>query len=259
MEIKLASWNVNGIRAAQRKGFEDWLATECPDIVCLQETKASPDQLEESLVENDNYYSFYASAEKKGYSGTAIFSLRALEEPVITIGLGIDIFDREGRTVIAEYNDFFLINGYFPNGQRDHGRVPYKLEYSREVAKLALKLEKKKPVIVTGDINTAHTEIDLKNPKTNRDTTGFLPIERAWIDEFVGLGYIDIFRHLHPGEEGHYTWWSYRADVRARNIGWRIDYFFGTKEILKNVNDCYHLPQVMGSDHCPIVLKINIT
>jgi exodeoxyribonuclease-3 len=127
------------------------------------------------------------------------------------------------------------------------------------VAKLALELEKKKPVIVTGDINTAHTEIDLKNPKTNKDTTGFLPIERAWIDEFIGQGFTDIFRNLHPNEEGHYTWWSYRAGVRARNIGWRIDYFFVTNGILKNVNDCYHLPEVMGSDHCPIVLKINIS
>ena len=259
MEIKIVSWNVNGIRAAQRKGFEDWLITERPDILCLQETKASPDQLEESLVENDNYYSYYSSAEKKGYSGTAIFSLRALEEPNITYGLGIEKFDREGRTVIAEYDDFYLINGYFPNGQRDHGRVPYKLEYSREVAKLALELEKKKPVIVTGDINTAHTEIDLKNPKPNKDTTGFLPIERAWIDEFIDLGFTDVFRKLHPGEEGHYTWWSYRAGVRARNIGWRIDYFFVTNGILTSVNDCYHLPEVMGSDHCPIVLRINIS
>ncbi|TDJ03988.1 MAG: exodeoxyribonuclease III [Deltaproteobacteria bacterium] len=259
MEIKIVSWNVNGIRACQRKGFEDWLNTERPDIVCLQETKASPDQLDESLVENNNYHSYYSSAEKKGYSGTAIFSLKALEGPKITIGLGIEKFDREGRTVIAEYRDFFLINGYFPNGQRDHGRVPYKLEYSREVAKKALELEKKKPVIVTGDINTAHNEIDLKNPKANKDSTGFLPIERAWIDEFQEQGFIDIFRKLHPGEEGQYTWWTYRANARARNIGWRLDYFFVTKGILTNVNKCYHLPEVMGSDHCPTVLTINIS
>jgi len=257
MEIKIVSWNVNGIRACQRKGLEDWLLKERPDILCLQETKASPDQLEESLVESDNYFTFYSSAKKKGYSGTSIFSLRALDEPKIELGLGIPKFDVEGRTVIAEYKDFFLINGYFPNGQRDHGRVPYKLEYSREVAKKALELEKIKPVIVTGDINTAHQEIDLKNPRENRNSTGFLEVERAWIDEFIGQGFIDIFRELHPGEEGQYTWWTYRANARERNIGWRLDYFFITKGILKNVNKCYHLPEVMGSDHCPTVLTIN--
>ncbi|RLA64175.1 MAG: exodeoxyribonuclease III [Epsilonproteobacteria bacterium] len=259
MEIKIVSWNVNGIRACQRKGFEDWLNTERPDIVCLQETKASPEQLDESLVENNNYLTYYSSAEKKGYSGTAIFSLKALDEPKVTIGLGIPKFDCEGRTVIAEYNDFFLINGYFPNGQRDHGRVPYKLEYSRAVAKRALELEKKKPVIITGDVNTAHSEIDLKNPRANKNSTGFLQIERAWIDEFINQGFTDIFRELHPGEEGQYTWWTYRANARERNIGWRLDYFFITQGMLKSVSDCYHLPKVMGSDHCPTVLKIKIT
>ncbi len=254
---KLASWNVNGIRACEKKGLLEWIKKDKPSILCMQETKAHPEQLSQDLINNKNYYTYYASAEKKGYSGVALFSSKKNPEPKVTIGLGIEEFDREGRTIIAEYDDFILFNGYFPNGQRDHGRVPYKLSYSREVVKqaLALKKKKKKPVIICGDINTAHQEIDLANPKTNKKTTGFLPNEREWVSDCLEQGFNDVFRVHHPEETGHYTWWTYRGDCRDRNIGWRIDYFLVTDELLKQVKKSYHLPKVMGSDHCPIVLE----
>jgi len=255
---KLASWNVNGLRACEKKGLWQWLAHEQPTIFNIQETKAHPTQLSTELINNDNYYTYYASAEKKGYSGVALFSAKNYPRPKVTIGLGIEEFDREGRTIIAEYPEFILFNGYFPNGQRDHGRVPYKLSYSREIIQqaLALKKKKKKPIIICGDLNTAHHEIDLANPKTNNKTTGFLPSEREWLSECLEQGFHDVFREHHPAENGHYTWWTYRGDCRQRNIGWRIDYFLTTNDLLKSVKKTYHLPQVMGSDHCPIMLEL---
>jgi len=255
--MKIISWNVNGIRAARQKGFLEWLAEESPDILCLQETKAHPDQLEPDLRTPAGYQTFWSSAKKKGYSGVAMFVKKSAREMVV--GLGIEEFDNEGRTLIAEFDDFTLINGYFPNGQPDLGRVPYKLRYSDTVMGQAHELhkKKKKPVIICGDINTAHREIDLARPKANEGNTGFLPQERAWVDKFLASGFIDIFREFESGPH-HYTWWSYRAGARKNNVGWRIDYFFVTPDLRERVNKAYIRPDVWGSDHCPIVLELKI-
>jgi len=256
---RLATWNVNGIRACHGKGFLEWVNKEKFDIISLNETKANIDQLPEELRENENYYTYYASAQKKGYSGVAIFSSKKFSEPKITVGLGVEKFDSEGRTLIAEYDDFILFAAYFPNGQEDHARVPYKLEFSRTLAALAKKMqkEKMKPIIICGDVNTAHTEIDLTHPKTNKDSTGFLPIEREWVNEILSEGFHDAFRLKHIDEPKHYTWWSYRMNSRAKNVGWRIDYFLVTDELKEKIENCYHQPEVMGSDHCPVVLEIS--
>lgn len=260
MNLKMASWNVNGIRACQKKGFLDWVKKENFHIIGLQETKAHPEQLDDELINIKNYNSHFASAEKKGYSGVALYYKKSLGEVKVQVGLGIPKFDREGRTLIAEFDKIIVINGYFPNGQRDHNRVPYKLEYSKEVAKLALKLNKsrKKEVIIMGDFNTAHKEIDLKNAKTNKKTTGFLPNERKWMDDFISQGFTDIFRHKHPDQPDYYTWWTYRSDCRERNIGWRIDYFFITKNLVSATKSCAIQKDVLGSDHCPITLQLKL-
>ncbi len=255
---KIISWNVNGIRACYQKGFLDWVTSEKPHILALQETKAHTDQLPQELLNPEDYHVWYAEGVRRGYSGVALFSHKSLPKPDVEIGLGIQKFDDEARTIIAEYPDYFLINGYFPNGQRDLGRVPFKLEYSEEVIKQAMALEENtgKPVIVTGDFNTAHKAIDLANPKTNTKTTGFLPEEREWMDTMVDRGFVDTFRHFHPDEEGHYTWWTYRNDCRGRNIGWRIDYFFVTESLMDKISDAFILPDVLGSDHCPLGIKL---
>lgn len=257
--MKIISWNVAGLRACEKKGFYDWYLKENPDVLCLQETKALPEQLSDRLVNPENHEALYAPAEKKGYSGVSTWVKKGVNV-THTIGLGIDKFDIEGRTIISEFDEFILINCYFPNGQRDHGRVPYKLEFSREVAKKAIKLKKKtkKEVIITGDYNTAHTEIDLANPKTNKKTTGFLPIEREWMDEFQKQGFFDTFRKFNPEENGHYTWWTYRNNCRERNIGWRIDYFWAMNELDEKIVNSEHLFKVMGSDHCPIKLELGL-
>ena len=256
MQYKIASWNVNGIRAASKKGFWDWFSDEKCHVVCLQETKAWPEQLEPEVVEPKYYLSDFACAEKKGYSGVATYSKKSLPLVKSTVGLGEEQFDREGRTIVSEFESFFLINGYFPNGQRDHSRVDYKLDYSQFVADLAKKLNKKKPVLILGDFNTAHREIDLANPKTNQKTTGFLPREREWMDQFMDMGFTDLFRFKNGDELGAYTWWTYRGDCRERNIGWRIDYFFGTEDLLPHVKKVFHQPNVMGSDHCPLIVQL---
>ncbi|MFO1463466.1 MAG: exodeoxyribonuclease III [bacterium] len=253
--MKIATWNVNGIRAAGRKGFLDWMREERPDVVCLQETKAHPDQLDAELREPLGYRSFWSSAKKKGYSGVALLLNR---EPLrVEAGLGRPEFDDEGRTLTAEFKDFILITGYFPNGQPDLGRVPYKLRYSDTVMEHAhaLKRATGKPIVICGDVNTAHREIDLARPKENEGNTGFLPVERAWVDKFLASGFVDIFREREPGPH-HYSWWSYRSGARPRNIGWRIDYFFITPELRDRVSDIYHQPEVEGSDHCPIILEL---
>jgi exodeoxyribonuclease-3 len=257
--LKISSWNVAGLRACEKKGFHDWLAQYKPDIICLQETKALPEQLSDELVNPVGYEACYASAERKGYSGVATWVKKGIEHKH-TIGLGKEEFDCEGRSLITEFESFILINCYFPNGKRDHTRVPYKLEFSKEVASLALKLKKKKKkeVIITGDYNTAHHEIDLANPKTNKKSTGFLPIEREWMDQFEKQGFTDLFRKFTPDENGHYTWWTYRGDCRERNIGWRIDYFFATNDMLPRVKSCDHSPEVLGSDHCPLNAVIKL-
>jgi exodeoxyribonuclease-3 len=252
---RLVSWNVNGIRACVNKGFVEWMSTHSPDYLCLQEIKAEKNQFPKEIFELTEYNFFIKSAEKKGYSGVAIF---CKEKPLKVIDeIGIEKFDREGRTLIAEFKDFVLINCYFPNGQRDHGRVPYKLEFYAEILKIYNNyIQDGKKVIITGDYNTSHHPIDLANPKANKKSTGFLENEREWLDKYLDAGMIDCLRHFEPDTEGIYSWWTYRGDCRARNIGWRLDYFMASENLKKDLKGSRHLPEVMGSDHCPIELTL---
>ncbi len=253
--MKLFSWNVNGIRAVQKKGFLDWMKTTAPDVLCLQETKAWPEQLDDELRLPDGYQSYWATSEKKGYSGVALYS--KTEPKSVQIGLGMDKYDSEGRTIVADYGDFVLITAYFPNGGRDHSRVPYKMDYKADFLRFCDDLRAKgKGVIFCGDVNTAHQEIDLARPKDNTKTTGFMPQERAWIDQVVAAGYLDIFRVLNPELEGAYNWWSNRSGARERNVGWRIDYFFISDDLRDRVVTAELHPDIMGSDHCPISLTL---
>ena len=252
--LKLISWNVNGIRAIAKKGFHDWLKEENPDILCLQETKAWEEQLDDSLTKMDDYHSFFSEASKKGYSGTVIYTK---EKPLsVKHGIGIEEFDSEGRFVIAEYKNFTLFNIYFPNGKRDNERLQYKLDFYEAFQKYAIDLTKKgKNVIVCGDVNTAHKEIDLARPKPNEKTSGFLPIEREWIDRFLNAGFIDTLRMFNTNAEV-YTWWDMITRARSRNVGWRIDYFFISQSLKDNIKNAYTLPDVMGSDHCPVGIEL---
>lgn len=256
--ITLLSWNVNGVRAVHKKGFLDWLEEAAPDILCLQETRATKTQLPDELARPINYRGYWNSAKnKKGYSGTAL--LTQLEPVTVEFGLGIKEFDQEGRTIIAQYPTFTLINCYFPNGGRDHSRVPFKLAFYDAFLEKCESLRRKgHAVIFCGDVNTAHQEIDLARPKENQKTTGFLPEERAWLDHVVEMDYVDTFRHFHPGLTGQYTWWTMRSQARARNIGWRLDYFFVALELLERVTDAFILTEVMGSDHCPAGLRLKL-
>jgi exodeoxyribonuclease-3 len=260
--MKLTSWNVNGIRAAGRNGFIKWFEDEAADVVAIQEAKARPDQLVEDkkdpgmdkLLHPLGYHSYWHPAEKPGYSGVAIYSKK---EPLkIITGIGSPEIDREGRVIAAEYADFTLVNAYFPNSQREGLRLGYKLEFCRKMHTFLEGLRKQgKQIVVCGDFNIAHNEIDLKNPKTNTGNAGFLPEERAWMSEFLGAGYIDAFRHFEKGP-GHYTWWSYRPGIRERNIGWRIDYFCVNREHEDRLKAMVHQPQTKGSDHCPVTLTL---
>lgn len=255
--MHLISWNVNGLRAVERKGFLEWLQATQPDVLCLQETKAWPSQLSYELLEGHGYHTHWANAEKKGYSGVATFS----RKPPLSAhsGLGIERFDSEGRVVVTDHGEFLLYNVYFPNGQRDQGRVIYKLDFYEALLKeLNTQVRAGRKVVITGDWNTAHKEVDLKNPKANQETSGFLPIERDMLDKYIENGYIDTFRHLHPLARDRYTWWSYRANVRERNIGWRIDYFFVSENLLPALEQAEILDQVMGSDHCPVEIKLDL-
>ena len=253
--MKIYCWNVNGIRAASQKGYLEWFQKTDPDIVCLQETKAHKEQLEEHIADPDGYHAYWLSAEKKGYSGTATFSKK--EPQQVRYELGIDKFDGEGRVLETEFEDFILINIYFPNGKRDHSRVKYKLEFCDAVLDRCELLKKEgKNLIICGDYNTAHKEIDLKNWKSNQKTTGFLPEERAWIDKFIDHGYVDTLRHLNK-EPDLYTWWSYMGNARQKNVGWRIDYFFVNESFLPRLKKAFILPEIMGSDHCPIGIEID--
>ncbi len=262
-KIVIASWNVNGLRSIFSKGFEEWLNKDSPDIVGLQEIKAQEQDLG-ALLNNIKlrYDVFLHPAHKKGYSGTALLIKKSstIRPLSIHLGLGIDKFDQEGRLIWAEYDSFIIINTYVPNGQRDHSRVSFKLEFSKHLVEFSLELQKKKnkEVIICGDINTAHTEIDLANPKANTKTTGFLPIERAFIDSMIEDGFVDIFRYLNPDKPNQYTWWTYRGDCRSRNIGWRLDYFFSTKGIIKRIINMEHKIEIQGSDHCPIMLELKV-
>ncbi len=255
--ITLLSWNVNGIRAGYRKGFLDWLEQAQPDVLCLQETRAEADQLPWELRQPFDYHSYWNSSKRKrGYSGTGLLTK---QEPLsVDFGLSIPEFDQEGRTVIAHYPSFVLINCYFPNGSRDHSRLPFKMAfYDAFLAMCEGFRAKGKQIIFCGDINTAHHEIDLANPQSNKKTTGFLPEERAWLDLVVESGYVDTFRKRNPDLPGQYTWWSMPTGARERNVGWRLDYFFVTSEFMSCVLDAFIMPEVMGSDHCPVGLKLD--
>jgi exodeoxyribonuclease-3 len=257
-QLTLLSWNVNGIRAVHKKGFLDWFAQAAPDILCLQETRAEEQQLPAKLAYPQGYHTHWNSSKRKrGYSGTALFS--KMEPLRVQFGLGIDEFDQEGRTIIAEYPEFVLLNCYFPNGSRDHSRVPFKMAfYDAFLARCQDYRAQGRPVIFCGDVNTSHKEIDLANPKSNKNNTGFLPQERAWIDTVLEAGYVDSFRHFYPKLPGQYTWWSMVTRARERNVGWRLDYFFVSPEILPQVTGAFILPDVTGSDHCPVGLQLEI-
>jgi len=252
--MKLLSWNVNGIRAIEKKGFLPWLAKTAPDILCLQETKAEPADLSENLLKPAGYTTFWSAAEKKGYSGVAVFT--KIKPKSVTEGLGKKEFDTEGRTLIAEYEDFILFNIYFPNGGAGNKRVPFKLAFYDLFLNKAEALSKKgKKIIICGDVNTAHTVIDLARPKENEKNTGFLPEEREWVTKFLSCGYIDTFRHLHK-EPGNYSWWDYKTRARDRDIGWRIDYFFISENLLPRLKKAFILKDVSGSDHCPVGIEL---
>ena len=252
---RLVSWNVNGIRACAKKGFVEFVTKNKPDILCLQEIKALADQFPEEVLNLKKYHQYINPAVKKGYSGVSVFTK---EEPLKVIDkLGVKKFDDEGRTLILEFKDFVLFNCYFPNGQRDLGRVPFKLEYYNEILKRYKKYIKAgQNVIITGDFNTAHKPIDLANPKANKKSTGFREEERVWIDKYLKAGMVYALRIKNPDTEGVYSWWTYRGDCRERNIGWRIDYFMINEELTTSVKSFRHLPEVMGSDHCPIELAL---
>lgn len=250
--VKLISWNVNGLRSAIRKGFHDFLRSENPDILCLQETKCTPEDVSLDLPE---YEQFWNTAEKKGYSGTAIFT--KIKPLNVTYGLGQDKHDREGRVITAEFADFFLINVYTPNSKRELERLPYRTqEWDVDFLLYAKKLEKKKPVVFCGDLNVAHTEIDLANPKSNVKNHGFTPEERVGFDNIVKQGFIDTFREFNK-EGGNYTWWSPMFNARARNIGWRIDYFCISPALRPRLVNASILCGVTGSDHCPVVMTLS--
>jgi exodeoxyribonuclease-3 len=252
--VKLASWNVNGIRACGRAGLLEWLAREQPDVVCLQEVKVQPAQLPPELSALPGYELHWHCAEKAGYSGVAVFTRP--KPRAVRAGLGVPEFDREGRVLLLEYDAFVLVNAYFPNSQRDHARLPYKLRFCRRLQRLLRSLrESGRAVAICGDYNIAHREIDLANPQQNRSNAGFLPQERAWLDRLLAGPYIDAFRHFEPGP-GHYTWWSYRPTVRERNIGWRLDHWVVSRELEDSLRAASHQPEVRGSDHCPVLLEL---
>ena len=252
--MRIFSWNVNGLRAVVKKGFFDWLESEAPDVVCLQEIKARTEDLDETILNPKGYHAFWNPAERKGYSGVAIFTKK---KPVaVHLGMGIERFDCEGRILRVEFKDFDLFSVYFPNGTSGEERLQYKMEFYDAFLDHCEELRVQgRELVITGDVNTAHKPIDLKNPKANQKNSGFLPEERAWVDKFVEHGYVDSFRAFNEAPD-QYTWWSYRFNVRARNIGWRIDYFFVTEGLMKKVKDSFITPEVMGSDHCPIGLDI---
>ena len=251
--MKLISWNVNGLRACLGKGFMDYFSAENADFFCLQETKMQPGQAQ---VPAEGYHEFFNSAEKKGYSGTAIF---ARQDPLsVSYGMGSELHDHEGRLITLEYDRFYLVTVYTPNSQRGLTRLMYRLCWEEDFRLYLKRLDEKKPVIVCGDMNVAHREIDLKNPKTNTENAGFTPQEREAMTKLLDAGFVDTFRLLHPDITGAYSWWSYMFNARANNAGWRIDYFLVSERIKDRVREARIDAQVMGSDHCPVVLDIDL-
>lgn len=252
-EISIVSWNVNGIRACYRKGLVDFLNKNKADIFCFQELKANEEDIPTEIKKYDEYDEYWFSAEKKGYSGTAI--LTKLKPLSVIYGIGDDAFDSEGRTITLEFDDFYLVNAYFPNSQHDLKRLNFKIEFDKKIHAHLNTLREKKPILLCGDFNVAHREIDLANPKQNEGNAGFTLEERMWMDEFLRDGYVDTFR-MFVKEGGHYTWWTYRFKARQKNVGWRIDYFVVSKNIKQNVKKSSILSDIQGSDHAPIELKV---
>ncbi|MEH6990449.1 exodeoxyribonuclease III [Cytobacillus firmus] len=251
--MKLISWNVNGIRACVKKGFIDYFKEVNADIFCIQESKLQEGQIELIL---DGYHQYWNYALKKGYSGTAVFTKK---EPIsVRYGLGDDETEPEGRILTLEYEDFYLVNVYTPNSKRDLARLPYRLEWEERIREYLLELDGIKPVIMCGDLNVAHNEIDLKNAKSNRGNSGFTDEERDRMTRLLGSGFVDAFRYKYPEAEGAYTWWSYMAKVRERNIGWRIDYFIVSEKLQEKIIDSQIHCDIMGSDHCPVALELDL-
>ena len=251
--MKLISWNVNGLRACVNKGFTDFLAVADADVFSVQETKMQREQAEFVF---EGYEEYWNSAEKKGYSGTAVFSKT---KPLsVTYGLGIEEHDKEGRVITAEYEHFYLVNVYTPNAQRELTRLDYRMVWEDEFRKYVCALDEKKPVIICGDLNVAHNEIDLKNFKTNVGNAGFTYEERGKMTELLAAGFVDSFRYLYPDKTGAYSWWSYMFKAREKNAGWRIDYFLVSQKLADKIKDAVIYPEVMGSDHCPVGLILDI-
>ena len=251
--MKLISWNVNGIRACLTKGFMDFFNEVDADIFCIQESKVSAGQVE---LEMPGYHQYWNYAEKKGYSGTAIFTKK---EPVsVTYGIGIDVHDHEGRVITLEYPDYYMITVYTPNSQNELARLDYRMQWEDDFREYLTALRKDKPVIVCGDMNVAHNEIDLKNPKTNRKNAGFTDEEREKMTELLQAGFVDTFRYFYPNKEQIYSWWSYRFKAREKNAGWRIDYFLVSEDIKDKLVDAKIHTEIYGSDHCPVELDVNL-
>jgi exodeoxyribonuclease III len=259
--MNIITWNVNGIRAVAKKGFADFLRKENPGIVCLQEVKISDSAREKVEFDFPYYIEHWNSAERLGYSGTAILAREndnVLENKTLICvknGIGIERFDTEGRVQTAEFKDFYLVNAYFPNANHELSRLNYKLNFNDALLEYLQKIEKKKPFILCGDLNVAHKEVDLARPKDNINNPGFTVEERKWFDKIVKLGYIDVYRRFYP-EKVQYTWWSYRFKAREKNIGWRIDYFVASKKMLDKVKNIEILDNIFGSDHCPVRLEL---
>lgn len=249
--MKLISWNVNGIRACVKKGFEEFFQSEDADIFCIQETKMQEGQLE---LELEGYHQYWNYAVKKGYSGTAVFTKK--EPQSVAYGIGIEEHDQEGRVITLEFEDFYFVTVYTPNSQNELARLDYRMKWEDDFQGYLKKLEETKPVVVTGDMNVAHQEIDLKNPKNNRKNAGFTDEERQKFTELLGAGFIDTFRYFYPEQEQIYSWWSYRFKAREKNAGWRIDYFCVSEALKERLVDAKILTDIMGSDHCPVVLEM---
>ncbi len=254
IETKFISWNVNGLRACMQKGFIEFANEQKADFICLQETKMQEHQAEVPL---DDYKKYFNSAEKKGYSGTAVFTIK---EPLSVVynGMNIEEHSHEGRMITLDMGSFYLVNVYTPNAKEGLLRIDYRMKWETDLRKYLMELDKEKPVIYCGDLNVAHNEIDLKNPKTNKGNAGFSDEERGKIEELLNSGFVDTFRYMHPNETGRYSWWSYRFNARKNNAGWRIDYFIISDRIKDKIINADILSEVYGSDHCPVLLEIDI-
>jgi len=256
LTLRLLSWNVNGLRAIFKKGFLDWLVKDSPDILCLQETKSREDQVPPELKTIPGYHSYFTSGDQKGRGGVRLITRKKPQS--VSFTLGIEGFDDEHRVIVADWEDFVLFNVYFPNGKASQGRLEYKLKFYDLFLDLVNRLNAKgRRIIICGDINTAHKEIDLARPKQNEKISGFLPVEREWMDRLVEHGFVDTFRMFHPGG-GQYSWWDLKTRARERNVGWRIDYFFVSESLKERVRSGFILPEVTGADHCPVGMELSI-